>query len=343
MPPDDPAAALLRLLAHPDVASKRTIFEQYDHMVGVRTVAPPGTGAAVLRIIEASPMGLALVADGNARWCATNPRAGAALVVLEAAANLACAGAEPVAVTDCLNFGNPERPEVFWTFREAVDGIADACRALDVPVIGGNVSFYNEAVANEAAILPTPIVGMVGIIDDVSRHTRPGFVREGDLVVLLGDGDASLEASLYRTEIERKAASAPQDPQVDRAARAIRCVRQAVRDGLLASAHDVSDGGTAVALAEACIQGQIGAAVLMPDEWFGEGSGRFVVSVEPGRLAALETLAKKHDVTLRVVGAVGGTSLYICGPAASAADASRPPAAGLAVSALTDAWNCLEV
>ena len=160
---------------------------------------------------------------------------------------------------------------------------------------------------------------------------------------LLGDGDASLEASLYRTEIERKAASAPQDPQVDRAARAIRCVRQAVRDGLLASAHDVSDGGTAVALAEACIQGQIGAAVLMPDEWFGEGSGRFVVSVEPGRLAALETLAKKHDVTLRVVGAVGGTSLYICGPAASAADASRPPAAGLAVSALTDAWNCLEV
>ncbi len=347
--PADPAAALLCLLAHPDVASKRTIFEQYDHMVGIRTVAAPGADAAVLRLIEAPPLGLALVADGNARWCANDSRSGAALIVLEAAANLACAGAEPVAVTDCLNFGNPERPEVFWTFREAVDGIAEACTALEVPVIGGNVSFYNEA-ANQG-ILPTPIIGMVGLVEDVSCRPGPGFVREGDLVLLVGDGDVSLDASLYRTAVEGEPAGRSGDADVDRAARSIRCVRQAVRDGLLASAHDVSDGGIAVALAEACIHGNIGAAVTMSElspgetveEWFGEGPGRFIVSMAPGRLAALEALAQTCGVACRVLGTVGGTSLYICAPGAPAADVPACPAIGLRVRVLAEAWNGLDV
>ena len=376
--PHDPAAALLRLLAHPDIASKRAIFEQYDHMVGVRTVQPPGADAAVLRILDIPPVGLALVADGNGRWCADNPRAGAARTVLEAAANLACVGAEPVAVTDCLNFGNPERPEVFWTFREAVEGIADACTALDVPVIGGNVSFYNEATVNGDAahdgdavpdgragamprgILPTPVIGMVGVIGDISRCPGPGFVREGDLVVLLGAGNVSLAASLYCAAAEGDALGRAPDLDLSVCARAIGCVRQASRDGLLASAHDVSDGGTAVALAEACIHGQIGAEVTITEasrrdaqgddqagvaaaeSWFGEGAGRFVVSMEPDRLGALEALARTHGVVCRVIGAVGGTSLRICSPESLITD-TPPPAVEVPVRVLTDAWNSLEV
>ncbi|HET8679113.1 MAG TPA: phosphoribosylformylglycinamidine synthase subunit PurL [bacterium] len=372
----DPAAVLLRLLAHPDVASKRAIFEQYDHMVGVRTVHAPGTDAAVLRILDIPPAGLALVADGNARWCADNPRAGATRIVLEAAANLACVGAEPVAVTDCLNFGSPEHPDVFWTFREAVDGTADACTALDVPVTGGNVSFYNEAAGNGDAahdgaavpdgrpramprgILPTPVIGMVGVVDDIARCPGPGFVREGDLVVLLGAGDVSLRASLYSVAIEGPAAGRIPDPDLSACARVIGCVRQASRDGLLASAHDVSDGGTAVALAEACIHGQVGAEVTLteapvPDTrtddqaviataetWFGEGSGRFVVSVEPNRLGPLEALAKTRGAACKVIGAVGGTSLRIRSPKSTDI---APPAVEVSVRALTDAWNSLEV
>ncbi|MGH2372698.1 MAG: phosphoribosylformylglycinamidine synthase subunit PurL [bacterium] len=374
----DPAAALLRLLAHPDVASKRAIFEQYDHMVGVRTVQPPGADAAVLRVLDMPPVGLALVADGNGRWCADNPRTGAARIVLEAAANLACVGAEPVAVTDCLNFGNPERPEVFWTFREAVEGIADACTALDVPVIGGNVSFYNEATASVNAahegaaepdgrtrampggILPTPVIGMVGVIDDISRCPWPGFVREGDLVVLLGAGEVSLDASLYSAAIEGQAGGLAPEPDLSVCARAIRCVRQASRDGLLASAHDVSDGGTAVALAEACIHGQIGAEVTLTEAsgpgaraddragvaaaetWFGEGPGRFVASVEPDRLGALEALARTHGVVCRVIGVVGGTSLRIRGPESLIRN-TPPRAVDVPIRVLTGAWNSLEV
>ncbi len=364
----DPAAVLLRLLAHPDIVSKRAIFEQYDHMVGVRTVHAPGADAAVLRVLDMPPAGLALVADGNGRWCADNPRAGAARIVLEAAANLACVGAEPVAVTDCLNFGNPERPEVFWTFREAIDGIADACTALDVPVTGGNVSFYNEALANWNAahdgaagpdarpaaltrgILPTPVIGMVGVIDDISRCQDPGFVREGDLVVLIGDGDVSLSASVYSAVIEGQAAGRLPDPDLDLCVRAIRCVRAASRDGLLASAHDVSDGGMAVAVAEACIHGQTGADItiteVMPaatvETLFGEGSVRFIVSVEPDRLGALEALARTHGVEGTVIGAVGGASLRIRRPESLISD-SEPVVAEIPVRALTNAWNCLEV
>ena len=353
-----PEQTLLELLRHPDVASKRAIFEQYDYSVGIRTVAPPGHDAAVLRVLDAPPLGLALVADGNARWCAADPRRGAALIVLEAAANLACAGAEPVAVTDCLNFGSPERPEVFWTFREAVEGLAEACTALDVPVIGGNVSFYNEAEGTAAergadgaygagAIFPTPIVGMVGVLDDVAVRGGSGFARDGDCVVLLGSGDISLGASLYLA-LGGEVRGRPADPRLERTARAIRCVRQAVRDGLVASVHDCSDGGLAVALAEACMHSGLGASVRLPDPedpqpaaqaLFGEGPGRFVASAAPDRLAALQALAASWEIPCTVLGTAGGEALRIaCGDGHQAVEVINLP-----VSTLTNAWESLEV
>ncbi|HEU4798592.1 MAG TPA: phosphoribosylformylglycinamidine synthase subunit PurL, partial [bacterium] len=189
----DPAQALLALLASPDIASKRPVYEQYDHSVQVRTVMPPGAAdAAVLRVHELAPRGLALTVDGNGRLCALDPCRGARLAVAECAANLACVGAAPLGLTDCLNFGNPEDPEVFWTFRQAVAGIADACLAMRIPVVGGNVSFYNESA--DGPVPPTPIIAMVGVVDDVSRAPTMAFQGDGNIIVLVGDLAANLAA-----------------------------------------------------------------------------------------------------------------------------------------------------
>ncbi len=343
IPGTEPVAALLRLLRHPDVASKRAVFEQYDHMVGLSTVTPPGADAAVLRVIDAPPLGLALTSDGNGRWCEADPRRGAALAVLEAAANLACVGAEPVAVTDCLNFGNPERPEIFWTFREVVTGIADTCAALGVPVIGGNVSFYNEAEGGggDRAIFPTPVIGMVGLLDDLTRTAQPGFTPGGDRVVLIGASEVTLGASLWLQVVHGTVRGRPADPALERSARAMQCAREAVRAGLITSAHDCSDGGLAVALAEACIHGGCGATVTLPAEteaWFGEGPGRFVASVAPERLAELKTLGRSHDVPVVLLGNVGGEALRVGSP-----DGRADQVYDVAVSVLTEAWRSLEV
>lgn len=342
LPAFDPAAALLALLRHPDIASKRFAYEQYDHMVGIRTVVAPGTDAAILRLLEAPPLGLALSADGNGRWCASDPRRGAALSVLEAAANLACVGAEALAVTDCLNFGNPERPVVFWSFREVVCGIADACRALGVPVVGGNVSFYNEAEGSggERAVFPTPVIGMVGILEDIGRVGQPGFTRDGELVALMGGGLPTLGASLYLRLLAGQVRGRPADPDCQGSAAAIACVRQAVSAGLVTSAHDCSDGGLLVALAEACVHGGRGASLSIPlnaEACFGEGPGRFVVSVGSDRLGALEAHARDYGVPLAVLGTTGGASLRIR-PADPAGDPLE-----LRVQTLADAWTSLEV
>jgi phosphoribosylformylglycinamidine synthase len=365
MPWPSASEALLALLRHPDVATKRAVFEQYDFSVGVRTITPPGHDAAVLRVIEAPPLGLAVTADGNARWCAADPRRGAALIVLEAAANLASAGADPIAVTDCLNFGNPERPEVFWTFREVIEGLAQACEALGVPVIGGNVSFYNEAEgrarapdgeAHAAAIFPTPIVGMAGVLDDVARHGRTGFVSDGDAIVRLGHDDATLGSSLYMS-LDGRVRGRPAAPAFADAVRAIRCVQHGVRGGLLASVHDCSDGGLAVALAESCLRGGLGAAVQLSRgthpaaepgltgedplacRLFGEGAGRFVASVAPAYLAALQALAATWEVPCTVIGTVGGERLRI-----AATDGIQVvDAINLPLTALANAWESLEV
>jgi phosphoribosylformylglycinamidine synthase len=301
-----PRDLLLALLASPDLASRRPIFEQYDCIVGSRTVRRPDEAdAAVLRLPGGA--GLAISIDGNGRRVACDPRAGAAEAVYECSANLACVGAEPLGLTNCLNFGNPEKPHVAWQLTEAVEGLARACEALGVPVVGGNVSLYNEA--PNGPILPTPIVGMVGRLPDVEHSGRIGFANDGDAVGLVGPFAPSLNGSeLAKLRGEAPVGALPvMEPLAVRDAHV--AVRDAVRSGALASAHDIAEGGLAVALAECCIAGGIGATVKVRIEGgeeglFGEAPGRaFVVS---GPDAAVRSLG-------RVIGRVGGDELLVPG------------------------------
>ncbi|HLW60846.1 MAG TPA: phosphoribosylformylglycinamidine synthase subunit PurL [bacterium] len=335
-----PHPTLLALLAAPNVADTRWVFRQYDHMVQTNTVVPPGADAAVLRLKDACPRGLALTADGNGRYGHLDPHLGGMLAVLEAAQNVACVGGTPAAVTDCLNFANPERPEVVWMFREAVEGIAGACEALGIPVVGGNVSFYNEA---DGAIFPTPIIAMVGLLEDVRRHATPGWKREGDLIVLLGDGIPQLEGSEYLATVHGVEAGRLRHPDLPGVARLIQCTREAVARGLVSSAHDCAGGGMAVALAECCIAGGLGAAVALPVErgqrsdvaLFGEGVGRILVSTQPSHLTDLVHLAGRLAVFVRVLGSVGGARLII----GADGDPARGPWIDAGVEGLARAWR----
>jgi phosphoribosylformylglycinamidine synthase II len=309
-----PEETLLALLAAPSVASKRWAFEQYDSIVGSRTARrPESADAAVLAIPEAGNA-IAVSIDGNGRRVACDPYAGAVEAVLECAQNLACAGAEPLGLTNCLNFGNPEKPAPAWQLDRAIAGLADACEALGVPVVGGNVSLYNEG--PEGPIYPTPVVGMVGELPDPRRAAPSAFAREGDAIALLGPFAPSLagaELAKLRGELE---IGLPQ-PDVAAVAAACTAVREAVRAGKLASVHDVSDGGLACALAEAAIGGGIGCRVdvepladrgCWPEEaLFGEGSGGFVVS---GKRSELESLSG-GGVAVLPLGEVGGETIEI--------------------------------
>jgi phosphoribosylformylglycinamidine synthase subunit PurL len=300
---------LLALLSSPSVASKRWAFEQYDSVVGSRTVRrPESADAAVLQIPEAGNS-IAVSIDGNGRRVACDPYAGTVEAVLECAQNLACVGAEPLGLTNCLNFGNPERPAPAWQLDRAVSGLADACEALGVPVVGGNVSLYNEG--REGPIYPTPVVGMVGELPDPARALGSAFAAEGDAIALIGPFAPTLagsELAKLRGELD---AGLPQ-PDVAAVAAALATVRDAVRGGQLASAHDVSDGGLACALAECAIGGGVGCRVdvqplrergCTPEEAvFGEGSGGFVVS---GDAAVLESLGAT------AIGTVGGERVEI--------------------------------
>ena len=311
-----PQPALLALLAAPNIADKRWVYRQYDHMVQTNTVVPPGSDAAVLRLKEAPPYGLALAVDGNSRYGHLDPSVGGMVAVLEAAQNLACAGAIPAAVTDCLNFASPERPEVFWTFRETVEGIARACEALEVPVVGGNVSFYNES---DEAIFPTPIIAMLGVLEDVRHATTAGWKRDGDVVILLGGGVPQLDGSEYLATLHGAAAGRIRQPDLAAAAALIQCVAEAGAQQLVSSAHDCADGGIAVALAECCIIGGRGARCALSAErgqradvlLFGEGVGRILVSLPASTLSALLRLAARFGVPAQVLGSVGGDRLVI--------------------------------
>jgi len=303
---ETPEQLLLALLASPNIASRRPVFEQYDCIVGSRTVRRPDEAdAAVLQLPGGA--GLAISIDGNGRRVACDPRAGAAEAVYECSANLACVGAEPLGLTNCLNFGNPEKPHVAWQLVEAVEGLARACEALDVPVVGGNVSLYNEAPTGP--ILPTPIVGMVGRLPDASRAGRIGFANDGDAIALVGPFAPLLNGSeLAKLRGVAPAGGLPvMEPRAVRDAHA--AVRDAVRAGALSSAHDISEGGLAVALAECCLAGGIGATLKVPivggvQELFGEAPGcAFVVSGPEEALGALG----------RIIGRVGGDALVIPG------------------------------
>ncbi len=308
----DPRDAFLAVLSSPNVASKRWAFEQYDQLVQGATVAPPGSDAAVIRI-EGTLRALALSCDGNGRFGHLDPYLGAAHAVAEAARNVAVVGASPLAITNCMNFGNPERPEVMWEFAESIRGMADACRRLGTPVTGGNVSFYNES--GGSAIWPTPIVGMLGLIEDYRLLVQPGFPGAGLLVYLLGETFPELGGSEFAQVALRSVSGHPPALDLARETSLHQTLVEAARGDLLASAHDCSDGGLAVALAESALAGDTGFAVSLPGDepWyvalFSESASRAVVSVAPEKAEAVEALASAHHLPLSRLGETGGPGM----------------------------------
>ncbi|HEX7315257.1 MAG TPA: phosphoribosylformylglycinamidine synthase subunit PurL, partial [Pyrinomonadaceae bacterium] len=317
--------SLRQLLASPNLASKSWVYRQYDHMVRTNTAVLPGADAAVVRIKE-TRRALAMTLDGNGRYCAISPREGARLVVAEGARNVVCVGARPLAITNCLNFASPERPEVMWAFSEVIDGMAEACEALGTPVVSGNVSFYNETEGR--GIHPTPVIGMVGLVEDVRRVVTQGFKREGHLVALVGRSDDDISASEYEATvlgrgIEEMIATGARVPALDlERERAVqRAVLLAAEEGLLQSAHDCSDGGLAVALAECCFSSlgrrALGATVTLDDglspaaSLFGETPSRVLVSFDESQRTRLERIAAQAGAPLKVIGRTGGARLRI--------------------------------
>jgi phosphoribosylformylglycinamidine synthase len=304
----DAGGTLLALLGSANLASRRWAFEQYDCIVGSRTVRrPEAADAAVLMIPEAGTA-IAVSIDGNGRRVAVDPYRGAVEAVLECSANLACTGAEPLGVTNCLNFGNPEKPHIAWQLTRAVAGLGDACRALGVPVVGGNVSLYNEG--GGGPIYPTPVVGMVGELPEPARSGRLGFAAEGDTIALIAAGWAPSPAGSELAKLRGEPIEGELPAAELGELRALHAaVRRGVRSGALRSAHDVAEGGLAVALAECCLASGLGARIdfgAPADEalLFGEGPGAFVVSGPADALG-------RFGAAARVIGTVGGESLRI--------------------------------
>jgi phosphoribosylformylglycinamidine synthase len=315
--PKDYAATLLDLLAAPTIASKQWVYRQYDHMVRTNTMVRPGSDAAVLRI-KGTDKAVAITADCNGRYCVLHPYMGGMIAVAEAARNLVCSGAEPIGVTDCLNFGNPERPEVMWQFILAVEGIADACTALNVPVVSGNVSFYNET--NGLNIYPTPILGMVGLIEHADKTMTQWFKQEGDAIILLGETKEDLGGTEYLRVVHHREQGEPPALNLDVEKAVQGCALKLIRDGLVQSAHDCSDGGLAVALAECCVSSErpVGATVKLPAGrirrdavLFGESQSRIVLSVRPEHADTVLKTAQAMDVPAAKIGTVGGKRLVI--------------------------------
>ncbi|HLH69220.1 MAG TPA: phosphoribosylformylglycinamidine synthase subunit PurL [Candidatus Dormibacteraeota bacterium] len=318
LPPAEVQAALLRLLRSPNLGSRQPVFRRYDHMVGNATVLPPGGDAAVLRVLGTS-LGLAMTIDGNARYCRLDPFVGAQIAVAEAARNLVATGARPLALTDCLNLGNPERPEVAWQLEQVIEGIATACRAFQLPVVSGNVSLYNES--PQGAIDPTVVVGMVGLLKDHRRRIPAGFQEPGDVVLLVGQTARELGGSEYLKVIHGVVHGPPPSLDLARERAAQSLVLEAAAEGLLRSAHDVAEGGLLVALVECCLLGGLGCQgrLVAPDDLgldallFGESQGRFLLSAHPRALPRLQALAARHTIELTVLGTVGGEVLRLEG------------------------------
>jgi len=321
---------LLRLLASPNIASKECIYHLLGSHAMDNTVIPPGSDAAVLQI-KGTKKGISLTVDGNGRYCYIDPFVGGVIAVAEAARNLVCSGAEPIALTDCLNFGNPEKADVYYQMKECIKGMARACRELRVPVISGNVSLYNESTGE--AIYPTPIVGMLGIVDDVNRHCTISFKKEGDLVFLLGEsppltsssqprfqqGHNGLGASEY-LELAHNMVRGNPCIDLDMEKRVQRCCLWTVKQGLLKTAHDCSEGGLLVAIAESCICGDIGfkgeawkVKGRLDSAFFGEYQSRIIVSIPSGSAVKLSNIARKWRVPLTLLGRVGGKRLVVEG------------------------------
>ncbi|MGO8983760.1 MAG: phosphoribosylformylglycinamidine synthase subunit PurL [Terriglobales bacterium] len=312
------------LLASPNICSKRWVWQQYDHMVQTNTVEAPGAGDAGVIRIKGSKRGLAMALDGNGRWCYLDPRLGAMHAVAEAARKVACAGATPIGATNCLNFGNPEKPNIMWQFSQVIDGITKACEELDTPITGGNVSFYNETLGE--GIYPTPVIGVVGLLEDVHKTTKMHFARPGRTVVLLraneaGDAvDAELEfgSSEYAKEVLGAVWGYPPELDLEREATLQRALVAIIQAGLVESAHDCSDGGLAVALVEAALLAGVGVKVSLPKQklaleftLFAEDASRVVVSCDPIHLPRIQQVAEEFGVYADVLGETGSNRVEI--------------------------------
>jgi len=317
LPPlGDAGTTLLRLLASPNLASRRGVFRRYDHMVGDATVVPPGGDAAMLRV-KGTRLGLAMTADCNAKYCHLDPHLGAQLAVAEAARNIIATGARPLAVTDCLNLANPDRPEVYWELEETVAGLAYACRAMELPIVSGNVSLYNDS-NGESAIYPTPVVGMIGVIDDYGKRVGAGFRADGDFVLLIGSSHNDLGGSEYLKVEHGYIAGRPPALDLTREQAVNRVILTAAQSGYLHSAHDCAEGGMLVALAECSLLGGIGVRcpTIRPEPplrldgaFFGESPSRYVVSVPSRAMPEMQSLARRHHVELSLLGLTGGETL----------------------------------
>jgi phosphoribosylformylglycinamidine synthase len=317
--PPQSGGVFMRLLAAPGIASKRWVYRQYDHMVRTNTLVFPGMGAGVVRV-KGTERALALSVDCNARFVYLDPRAGAQLAVAEAARNVACAGGQPIGATNCLNFANPQRPDIMWQFAQAVEGIGAACRALEIPITGGNVSLYNET--DGRGILPTPVLGVVGLIEDAKHVVRRAFQSEGDVVVLLGESRAELGGSEYLQVVHGLIRGVPPSLDLAREAALQRVLVEGVSTGLIRSAHDCAEGGLAVTLAECCFDTKLGADTDVPAvpaegafgdiaTLFGESASRVIVSVSSDRTAELVTAASSAGIPATVIGRVGGDRILI--------------------------------
>jgi phosphoribosylformylglycinamidine synthase subunit PurL len=320
----DLTARLKQLLASPNVCSKRWVWQQYDHMVQTNTVDAPGAGDAGVIRIKGSKRGLAMALDGNGRWCYLDPKLGAMHAVAEAARKVACAGATPIGATNCLNFGNPEKPHIMWQFSQVIDGMTKACEELDTPITGGNVSFYNETLGE--GIYPTPVIGIVGLLDDVHKAAKMHFAQPGRKIVWLRannvgdavDAESEFGSSEYAKEILGAMWGYPPELDIEKEATLQRAIVALIQAGLVDSAHDCADGGLAVALVECALPAGIGARVNLagkglPPEFrlFGEDASRIVLSCDPAHVVRIKQVAEDFGVKAHVLGETGGERVEI--------------------------------
>ena len=309
--------AFVRVFSSPNIVSKQWVYEQYDYMVRTNSVIQPGGDAAVVRI-KGTKKALSTKTDCNARYVYLDPRLGAAIAVAESARNVVCTGAKPVAVTNCLNFGNPYKPEVYWQFKEAIAGMGESCRALDTPVTGGNVSFYNESETYQ--VYPTPVIGMLGVIEDQNHITPAGFQNEKDLVYLIGTTLPELGGSEFLKRVHRKVAGRPPRLDLEIERKVQQATLEAIQSGWVQSCHDLADGGLAIALAECCIINknhslgiEAHLATDLPDYIlaFSESQSRFIISVSPDRQDLIEKHYRDMDIQVVKIGEIGGDTFSL--------------------------------
>jgi phosphoribosylformylglycinamidine synthase II len=314
--PRDFNRVLLKLLSSPTLADKRWVWEQYDHMVRTDTVVLPGSDAAVVRI-KNTKKAIAMTVNCNSRYCYLDPYTGAGIALAESARNLACSGAVPLAVTDCLNFGSPENPDVMWQFKRAIEGMAEAASRLNTPVVSGNVSFYNQT--GDTAVYPTPTIGMVGLIDEIEKHITQWFKDDGDVIILLGETKEEFGGSEYMKQIHGLVSGPPPKLELDAESGLIKTLLEASDRGIIKSAHDLSEGGAALSIAESCFtpEGPVGATIELSravrDDalLFSESQARAIISLDNKNTGILKKITESNNVPMIIIGRVGGTRLII--------------------------------